>query len=86
MTQPLEEIFKSDTYFGRETTYINCWHGGEVESAAMWKLYGTAAGSVVIQSSYEKLVNAIPNDVYMGDVRVGCVYIGMVQYKDYNSP
>ena len=35
--------------------------------------------------TYEKLVEALPDDVYMGDVPVGCVYMGMVQYKDYSS-
>ena len=83
--EELRRHFISSTHYGRQTTYINCWHGGDTESAAMWRIYGTAAGSVVLQSRYENLVRTIPDDVYMGDVRVGSVYIGMVQYKDYNS-
>ena len=81
----LQQMSENTTHLGRESTYINCWHGGETESAAMWKLYGTAAGSIVIQSTYKKLVDAFPDDAYMGDVRVGKIYIGLVQYKDYNS-
>lgn len=86
--QPAETVrqqFINATHWARETTYINCWHGGAAESAAMWRLYGTAAGSVVLQSRYEKLVQVIPDDVHMDETRVGSVYIGMVQYMDYNS-
>lgn len=82
--EALRQQFMNSTHYARETTYINCWHGGEAESAAMWKLYGTATGSVVLQSRYERLVQVIPDDVYMDDARVGSVYVGMVQYKDYN--
>ena len=83
--EQLRQMSENTTHLGRESMYINCWHVGETESAAMWKLYGTAAGSIVIQSTYKKLVDAFPDDAYMGDVRVGKVYIGLVQYKDYNS-
>ena len=71
----LQQTFKNATHLGRESTYINCWHSGETESAAMWNLYGTTAGSIVIQSTYKKLMDALPDHVYMG----------MVQYKDYKS-
>ena len=60
---------------GRQSTYINCWHGGETESAAMWRLYGTAAGSITIQSTYERLVSALPDDSHTG----------LVQYIDYSN-
>ena len=83
--EKLQQEFERSTHFARQTTYVNCWHGGETESAAMWKLYGTATGSIVIQSTYKKLVDALQDDVYMGDVCVGSVYMGMVQYKDYIS-
>ena len=53
----------------RRMTYINCWHAGETESAAMWKLYGTTAGSVAIQTTYKKLTIALPSNPYMGMVQ-----------------
>ena len=83
--EKLQQTFKHATHLGREIVYINCWYSGETESAAMWNLYGTTAGSIVIQSTYKKLMDAIPNDVYRDDVCVGKVYMGMVQYKDYKS-
>ena len=73
--EKLQQEFKRETHHMRQTMYINCWHGGETESAAMWKLYGTVTGSIAIQSTYQKLVDALPDDVYMG----------MVQYKDCGS-
>ena len=74
-SEEIHQIFKNAVHFEREHTYINCWHGGATENAAMWKLYGTVAGAIAIQSTYQKLVDALPDDVYMG----------MVQYEDYNS-
>lgn len=73
--EELRRTFTIPPVVGRQAIYVNCWHGGETESAAMWKLYGTAAGSIAIQSTYKKLVDALPDDVFMG----------MVQYKNYHS-
>ena len=67
-------ITKDMTHFARQTIYINCWHGGETENDAMWKLHGTMLGSVVIQSTYKKLLEALPNSTYLG----------MVQYQEYS--
>ena len=66
---------KNTTHLIRKITYINCWHSGETESAAMWNLHGTTAGSIVIQSTYKKLMDALTDNFFMG----------MVQYKDYGS-
>ena len=83
--EDLRQQFARSTHWARETTYINCWHGGETESAAMWKLYGTSTGSIVIQSTYQKLEDAIPDGTSIDDVSTESVYMGMVQYKDYSS-
>ena len=73
--EKLQQEFERSAHHHRQAMYINCWHGGETESAAMWKLYGTAAGSIAIQSTYKKLVDVLPDDAFMG----------MVQYKNYSS-
>ncbi len=62
------------TSYVRENTYVNCWSGNQKESAAMWRLYGTSPGSVAVQSTYEKLVTALPNEYY----------VAMVKYLDYD--
>ena len=55
--------------------YINCWHKNETESAAMWKLYTKSNDAVAIQTTYSKLLNALPEEVFMG----------LVNYIDYEN-
>ena len=59
----------------RQWTYINCWHMSDYESAAMWKLYAKSNEAIAIQTSYENLVNSLPESVY----------VGLVQYIDYEK-
>ena len=73
--EKIREHFAVFTQHRRESTYISCWHAAEMESAAMWRLYGTANGSVAIQSTYGKLAAALPSETYMG----------MVRYMTYHS-
>ena len=79
----LRKMFENMTQEVRQYMYVNCWHAGETENAAMWKLYGTTEGAVVIQTTYEKLASALPENTYMDEVSAGPIYMGMVQYKDY---
>jgi len=55
--------------------YVNCWHNNETESAAMWKMYTKSNEAVAIQSSYSKLLNVLPEEVF----------IGLVNYIDYDK-
>ena len=84
-TAELRRMFQDSTHRDRQCVYVNCWHGGETENAAMWKLYGSTTGSVAIQSTYKKLASALPEQIYMDDVPAGEVYLGAVQYKDYDN-
>jgi len=59
----------------RHDVVLNCWHGSEHESAAMWKLYSSAAESICIQTSFSRLRKCLP----LG------VEIGRVQYIDYET-
>jgi hypothetical protein len=59
----------------RQWTYINCWHMSEYESAAMWRLYAKSNEAVGIQTTYKKLTDSLPENVY----------IGLVQYIDYET-
>jgi hypothetical protein len=59
----------------RKWTYVNCWHANEHESEAMWKLYGQTNQAVAIQTTYRKLVHALPQDTY----------VGLVQYIDHEN-
>jgi hypothetical protein len=43
----------------RRNFYVNCWHLGDVESEAMWRIYCGAGGGVAIVLPYEKLSASI---------------------------
>lgn len=59
----------------RQWTFINCWHISDDESAAMWRLYTKSNEAVAIQTTYENLVKALPE----------FVYVGLVEYIDYKK-
>jgi hypothetical protein len=59
----------------QNTTFVCCWHANEQESEAMWRLYCGKGNGVAIQTTYERLVDAIESQF---DVYVGCV-----KYIDY---
>lgn len=91
------ENFAQITRKMRQWVFISCWHSGEVESLAMWKQYGSSGGSVVIQSTYQKLLDALPSNNCIKEDESDIVaakqintnssiYMGMVQYKNYLSP
>ena len=79
----LQQQHTNITHVTRTMAFVNCWHGGATESAAMWKMYGTATGSVVIQSSYEKLVRALPAAVE--EMNIFFLGVGVIRYMNYNS-
>ena len=84
----LREIFSQMHRDSRQWVFINCWHGAESESLAMWRLYGSDNGSVVVQTTYKKLKEALPTDVFIDEEKQekSNVYLGMVEYKDYLHP
>jgi hypothetical protein len=61
----------------REYMYINCWHLGNNESEAVWRLYCPNDSGVAIQTTYQNLIDSIASDSFC--------YIGLVSYTDYES-
>lgn len=61
----------------RRASYVSCWHRGNAESEAMWRLYCPNDSGVAIQTTYEKLVLSIEHDPGS--------FIGNVTYIDYES-
>lgn len=61
----------------RNSTFVNCWHMNEHESAAMWDLYGGAGSGIAIQSTYRHLKASF--DQYSGKI-----FIGVVRYIDFS--
>lgn len=67
----LEEMMSKRKEFSkwiRSWTYCNCWHMNEYESAAMWKLYSKSNEAIAVQTKYNKLVKALPGNVYIGKI------------------
>lgn len=79
MSQPkrdkMQEQFANFAKWIRQWTYVNCWHMSEYESAAMWRLYAKSNEAVAILTTYKKLTDSVPNNVF----------IGLVQYIDYEK-
>lgn len=72
-----EEVLANMARFAkwaRQWTFINCWHMNEHESAAMWKLYAKSDDAIAIVSVYRKLVDCLPQKIF----------VGRVQYIDYD--
>lgn len=75
----LVEKMKADDAQNRRNeqkdNFISCWCVDEDESMAMWEIYGGKGKSIAIQSTYEKLHQALPNDAFLS----------MVQYIDFEN-
>lgn len=65
--------------YHREITFVNCWHMKEHESAAMWNLYLNNNERIAIQSTYQRLIDAL------ADYEDFEVHIGKIKYIDYNK-
>ena len=73
--EKLQQEFKRETHHMRQTTYINCWHGGETEKRRHVETVRNSDRVYCDTEYLPELVDALPDDVYTG----------MVQYKDYGS-
>lgn len=85
----LWDSVEADTYSLRwhaEWMFINCWHMNEVESAAMWQLYAPSGQGVAIQTTYQKLRDELPDDVYFGEVRYICYKNDQIDLSNGFSP
>jgi len=80
--ESLEKMFEQHRTLSREIrrfTLINCWHIGEHESAAMWRLYLKSDEGVAVQSTFARLADSFR------DCAEHTVHIGKVNYIDYET-
>ncbi|MCH7647093.1 MAG: hypothetical protein IIA83_00590 [Thaumarchaeota archaeon] len=63
----------------KKTSFLNCWHMDDIEPYSMWKSYTTSNQAIVIQSTYNKLVQSVANN------KKYSVFIGKVKYIDYKK-
>lgn len=74
-TQEREWAYKT----GQGSTFANCWHMNEHESAAMWSVYSRLGEGIAIQSTYHRL-----RDSFISEDHDQRVNIGIVTYVDYD--
>ncbi len=59
--EPEDRVFQDLEIF-RRISFINCWHMNDYESMAMWKSNLTSTEGVVIQSTFNRLKEALDPD------------------------
>lgn len=73
----------------REMTFVNCWYGQAVESAAMWKIYGGNTNAIALKSTLGKLktIEKIKiTDYPDSKIRVNkVVYIDHIKEESYSK-
>lgn len=52
-----------------ETTYISCWHMGDVPAEAMWRIYAPRDLGVCVRSTPRRLLMQLPPTVNVGMVK-----------------
>lgn len=60
-----------------ESCFVSCWHQGEFESAALWRLYGNLQDGVAIKTRVASLVGSLKGD--------GELIGGSVKYLDFDE-
>ena len=85
----LWDSLDADSYslrWNAEWMFVSCWHMNEVESAAMWHLYAPSGQGVAIQTTYQRLRDQLPDDVYIGKVKYINYQSGHVDLSNGFSP
>jgi hypothetical protein len=62
----------------RKRLWVSCWHLGNIESEAMWRIYCGAGGGAAIVLPYEKLRASI-------DTAHNHAWLGTVRYINYDT-
>ncbi len=62
-------------------TFLNCWHMNDGESVAMWRLYSPSGMGVALKSTFAKLFDLTPSNVFVGKVQYGDY--GQADIPDY---
>lgn len=63
----------------RDWFYVSCWHINDVESNAMWNVYGRNGDAIAIQTDFKTLKECL-SEMYDDEIE-----LSKVKYIDYNS-
>lgn len=61
----------------KQITYLNCWRKDLYESSSMWRAYTTPSDGIALKSNFDNFCDCF-------DSWPGILYIGKVQYTDYD--
>lgn len=75
--EQISRHFPTLYHWFRSHTYMNCWHVGAVESAAMWKIYVGDGKGIAIRTTAERLKAALVGPDHVTGAQV--------QYVDYSN-
>ena len=56
----------------RRFYYVNCWHGNNSESDAMWKIYVRGNQGIAVRSTFKRLRDSLqkaPQNIWIGNVK-----------------
>lgn len=60
---------------GRRFYYVNCWHGNDSESDAMWKIYVKGNQGIAVRSTFKQLRDSLQKSSQK-------IWVGKVDYLD----
>src|SRR5690606_30123405 len=66
----------SQAFLYRKAKFVSCWHASNVESAAMWKIYGENENGIAVISDIARMKSAFHESVET-------IYAGRVSYIDF---
>lgn len=68
--------------------FLNCWHVNDVESEAMWELYGGRGATIAIRSTISRIEDAIrtPEEMKIGAVKYIRFDRDEVDAQDFYAP
>jgi hypothetical protein len=75
MSPEIIDIVARGIRMSRSWLFVNCWFGGDRDSAAMWATFGSSQDGVAVRSSVRRVSDAVLCDKD--------VYVGKVFYFDY---
>ncbi len=68
----------------KQPRYVNCWHLNDVESAAMWSVYGDNGIAILSNKAALQRIDLTPTQ-YSDDTSFGMRGFGHVEYKAAND-
>lgn len=77
---------KMENDWAKEWIYTSCWYKSTDESMAMWNLYGTNNESLMIQTTTDKLAEAVKSSKKYKDYPARLNFVSYFEAAEYPKP